>query len=71
MNEKNISSCPACKKKFENYGTGNRHIQFCVDYEEWIKTYKPPELFTCDKCKIRFTSNEYLTNHERKCKNKI
>jgi hypothetical protein len=65
MNEKNISSCPACKKKFENYGPGNRHIQFCVYYEEWLKTYKPPELFTCNKCKIGFYFKQLdRKNHE-------
>jgi uncharacterized C2H2 Zn-finger protein len=71
MSEKNMFSCPACKKIFENYGPGNRHIQFCLDYEEWLKTYTPPELFTCDKCEIKFTSKEYLLKHETKCKNKI
>lgn len=71
MIEKNMFSCPACKKIFENYGPGNRHIEFCLDYEEWLKTYTPPKLFDCDKCEIKFTSKEYLLNHETKCKNKI
>jgi hypothetical protein len=71
MNEKNIFSCPACKKIFENYGPGNRHIQFCVKYEKWLKTYIPPELFGCDNCKVEFISKEYLINHLQNCKNKI
>jgi hypothetical protein len=56
--------CLACKKHMSNGFNLNRHLKICTKYDEFIKTYTPPEFINCNNCEKKFINNDSLQNHK-------
>ena len=56
----NYFTCQACNIEYEYISELNKHLLICVEYDDWIKTYIPPKIETCQKCERHFIIN---TNH--------
>ncbi len=62
QNDRNIFNCLACTESYYTHASLNKHIQSCIKYNEWIKTYNPI-YFKCKECSLNFINKKYLNSH--------
>lgn len=67
MNEVFELKCEACNFKTQYAASINKHLSTCKEYDEWIKTYKPPKGYECSGCEKVFINKEIYEKHVYEC----